>query len=84
MMVASAFFEKKAKNIVVLYTKKDIVNPDLRDDCCEYIALEDFKNTGKTAKTVILSGHGKPPLYAGHTISEVAKVIAGFSLPLVV
>ena len=77
------YFDKR-ENIVVLYTKSDVVVPDLPDDCCEYIALENFKNTNRKAKTVILAGHGIPPVYAGHSIKEVSEAIASFDPELIV
>ncbi len=82
--IFSSFFTNKKENIVILYTKKDVVMPDLPDDCCDYIPLENFKNKGIKANTVILAGHGKPPLYAEHSIKEVSDAIASFSPQLIV
>ncbi|MFN8577175.1 MAG: hypothetical protein U0354_09990 [Candidatus Sericytochromatia bacterium] len=74
----------KKENIVVLYTKSDVIVPDLPDNCCLYIPLENFKNTQLRAKTIILAGHGKPPLYANHSIEYVSKAIASFKPELIV
>jgi hypothetical protein len=83
-LITSGVYQNEKKSIVVLYTKSDVVVPDLPDNCCEYIPLEGFHNTTRKAKTVILAGHGKPPIYASHTIKEVSEAIASFDPELVV
>lgn len=70
--------------IVVLYTSKDKFLPDLQKNCCKYYDLEKFHNSGIKAKTVILSGHGAPPVYVSHSAGEVAEVISSFHPELIV
>jgi len=74
-----------SKEIVVLYTREDPIIPDLPADCCRYIDLEDYQQVSpKSAKTVILAGHGQAPEYAGHDYAYVAKAIAAFAPELIV
>lgn len=71
--------------IVVLYTREEPIIPHLPAHCCEYLPLEGFQpEAGRTARTVIVAGHGQPPEYAGHTFQQVADAVATFHPRLVV
>lgn len=71
--------------MVVLYSQKtpDLV-PKLPSNCCSYVPLEGFRNASTRVDTVILSGHGLPPEYVGHSAREVAAAIASYKPSLVI
>lgn len=70
--------------VVILYTSKNPVFPKVPDGCCKYYDIDKFKDPKIKANTVILSGHGEPPVYAGHSASQVAEIISSFKPELIV
>ena len=70
--------------IVVLYTNKDTIMPKLPKNCCKYYSLEKLPKIVNKAKIVIVSGHGAPPVYAGHSANEVELAVSKFKPELIV
>lgn len=69
---------------MVLYTNKDKVLPNLPKNCCKYYSLEKLPKKVNKAKIVIVSGHGEPPVYAGHSANEVELAVSKFKPELIV
>ena len=77
--------EVRPGQVVVLYSSRTPhLVPPCPDGRCALVPLEGFTCPGLPAETVVVSGHGLPPLYAGHPAPEVAAAVACFRPALLV
>jgi len=70
--------------MVVLYTSRDPILPDLPKSCCLWVPLENFQNSHDRARIVIVAGHGLPPYYAGFEKKIIAQAVRTYQPELIV